>query len=262
MTGHHPRKRFGQHFLHDPFVLGQIGAAVNLQPGDRLFEIGPGRGALTAELYSDAIRYRAVEIDRDLVAPQRAKFPQLELIQGDVLQVPLEQLLDQGPWRVVGNLPYNISTPLLGRLFEHMADISDIHVMLQREVAQRLAALPGSKAFGRLSVGCQVRMQVIPLFDVPPESFTPAPAVHSAVVRLLPRPLAEQLDAATLQALDRILRLAFQQRRKRLSNALKSLPVKNLATVVDPAQRADQVGVADYVALAQLLVQTEGQPRG
>ena len=178
------------------------------------------------------------------------RFPALELTQGDILEVPLDSLLADGPWRVVGNLPYNISTPLLERLFQRLDQVLDIHVMLQKEVADRLAAQPGTKAYGRLSVGAQTRVRVEPLFDVPPESFTPPPAVNSAVLRLLPVPAAERLPQPIAGALDQCLRLAFQQRRKRLSNALKSLAVDYAAVDLDPGLRADQVSVAAYVALA------------
>lgn len=253
MSGPRARKRFGQHFLTDTFVLNQMASAIALQPADQVFEIGPGRGALTDVLYGDCDQYRAVEIDRDLIAELSARFPGLELTQGDVLEVPLTGLLANGPWRVVGNLPYNISTPLLERLFEQLDQVRDIHVMLQKEVADRLAAQPGTKAYGRLTVGAQVRVVVVPLFDVPPESFTPPPAVNSAVLRLLPLPAEQRLPAPVAQALDRCLRLAFQQRRKRLSNALKSLAPDFAALELDPALRADQVSVSAYVQLARWL---------
>lgn len=248
------RKRFGQHFLSDPFVLAQISAAINLQPGERLFEIGPGRGALTSELYSQLVTYRAVEIDRDLIDPLQQRFPDLQLISADILAVPLAEALADGPWRVVGNLPYNISSPLLGKLFEHMGDIVDIHVMLQKEVAQRLGAPHGSKSYGRLSVAAQIRMDIEVLFDVPPESFTPPPAVNSAVVRMAPGDAQAQLPPLCLAALDQILRLAFQQRRKRIANALKSLALDFSALPIDPDQRADQIGVVEYAELARWLV--------
>ncbi|MFK7915119.1 MAG: 16S rRNA (adenine(1518)-N(6)/adenine(1519)-N(6))-dimethyltransferase RsmA [Pseudomonadales bacterium] len=259
MSAPRARKRFGQHFLTDSFVLNQIASAIALRATDRVFEIGPGRGALTDVLYGDCEHYRAVEIDRDLIEELGQRFPALDLTQGDILEVPLATLLADGPWRVVGNLPYNISTPLLERLFEQLDQVRDIHVMLQKEVADRLAAQPGTKAYGRLSVGAQVRAEIVPLFDVPPESFTPPPAVNSAVLRLLPLPASQRLPAPVAHALDRCLRLAFQQRRKRLSNALKSLAIDFAALDLDPALRADQVSVAAYVQLAQWLAVERGE---
>ncbi|MEM1231596.1 MAG: 16S rRNA (adenine(1518)-N(6)/adenine(1519)-N(6))-dimethyltransferase RsmA [Pseudomonadota bacterium] len=245
------RKRFGQHFLSDEFVLGQIGAAVAPTTRDALFEIGPGQGALTAALYGQPARYRAVEIDRDLVPALRARFPELDLIEADVLAVPMRTLLADGPWRVVGNLPYNITSPLLGALFDALDCIVDVHAMVQKEVAARIAASPGSKNYGRLTVATQVRVQTELLFTVLPESFTPPPAVDSAVIRLTPLAPSERLCEPVLTALDRVLRLAFAQRRKRLANALKTLALPWAKLAVDPELRADQVSVAEYVLLAR-----------
>lgn len=259
MSAPQARKRFGQHFLSDTFVLNQIASAVALSSSDALFEIGPGRGALTDVLYGACARYRAVEIDRDLIAPLRQRFPALELTSADILEVSLAEQLAEGPWRVVGNLPYNISTPLLERLFGQLEQIVDIHVMLQKEVGDRLAAVPGTKAYGRLSVGAQTRARIVPLFDVAPESFTPPPAVQSVVLRLEPLPAEQQLPATVAGALDQCLRLAFQQRRKRLSNALKSLSIDFAAAGLDPALRADQVSVAAYVDLARWLCESSSE---
>lgn len=247
------RKRFGQHFLRDEFVLGQISSALRLREADALFEIGPGRGALTAVLYGQPGRYRAVEIDRDLVPELRQRFPSIDLVHADVLSVPAAELLRDGPWRVVGNLPYNISSPLLGALFEALSVIVDLHVMLQKEVAERIAAEPGSKRYGRLSVAAQVRVQPELLFDVPPEAFAPPPAVDSAVLRMTPLPATEQLDADVLAALDQVLRVAFAQRRKRLGNALKTLPLDLERLAVDAGLRPEQISVAEYVRLARAL---------
>lgn len=247
------RKRFGQHFLRDEFVLGQISSALHLRETDALFEIGPGRGALTEVLYGQPGRYRAVEIDRDLVPELKQRFPDMDLVHADVLSVPAQALLAEGPWRVVGNLPYNISSPLLGALFNALNAIVDLHLMLQKEVADRLAAAPGSKRYGRLSVAAQVRVQPELLFDVPPEAFTPPPAVDSAVIRLTPLPAAVQLDSAVLSALDQVLRVAFAQRRKRLGNALKTLPLNLESLEIDAGLRPEQISVAEYVSLAQAL---------
>jgi 16S rRNA (adenine1518-N6/adenine1519-N6)-dimethyltransferase len=245
------RKRFGQHFLSDDFVLSQISSALKLASTDSLFEIGPGQGALTAALYGEPQRYRAVEIDRDLVPPLQQRFPDLQLISADVLAVPMQDLLADGPWRVVGNLPYNITSPLLGALFDALDLVTDVHVMVQKEVALRIASPPGTKTYGRLTVAAQVRVATELLFEVAPESFTPPPAVDSAVIRLTPLPPEQQLPAAQLAALDQVLRTAFAQRRKRLTNALRTLAVDWDAVAVDPALRPDQVSVAEYVRLAQ-----------
>ena len=243
------RKRFGQHFLSDTSVLDRIERAVAPRADDRLLEIGPGRGALTELLYGRTQRFVAIEIDRDLVPELRLRFPKLELVNADVLKVDLASLLADGPYRVLGNLPYNISTPLLGRLFELGERIIDLHIMLQQEVAQRLNAGPGTKAYGRLSVAAQVRCDVDWLFAVPPSSFTPPPAVDSAVVALRPRPAT--LSPAELAALDEVLRLAFQQRRKRLANALKALAPDWETVAIDPGLRPDQVDVDAYQRLAR-----------
>lgn len=253
---HRPRKRFGQHFLCDAGVLDGMVRAIRPSPADLLLEIGPGQGALTAWVAREvcrpeaAGRYVAIEIDRDLVPPLRARFPAVEFVNADVLRVDLDQLFANGRWRVVGNLPYNISTPLLVRLFGHLAQIRDMHFMLQREVAERLAARPGTKDWGRLTVLAQYHCAVERLFDVAPESFVPAPRVWSAVLRLTPRADKPLVDGA---ALDAVLRCAFSQRRKRLSNALQSLHIDWSAAGVDHGQRADATSVDEYVALARAL---------
>lgn len=261
-----PRKRFGQNFLHDAVVLQQIQSAVAPKSSDWIFEIGPGQGALTSQLYGLCERLQAVEIDRDLIAGLRVRFPSLELTSGDILKVDLAQLLSsdaQHPepaWRVVGNLPYNLSTPLLGRLLAQHGLVRDMHFMLQKEVAQRLAAVPSTKAWGRLSVMIQYYCSVELLFDVAPESFTPAPAVQSSVVRLTPH---ETLLGGPQMAgaLERCVALAFQQRRKRLSNALKTLELDFDQLPVDAGARPDQLGVQEYLAIAQqLLDRQHSQP--
>ena len=242
------RKRFGQHFLNDEAVLEQISATLSVKPDQRLLEIGPGRGSLTARLHGQPARYVAVEIDRDLMPGLQQRFPEIEFINADVLKVSLGELLGDGGWRVVGNLPYNISTPLLVRLFAYTGLVRDMHFMLQREVAQRLAAVPGTKAWGRLTVIAQYHCEIQALFDVPPGSFTPPPKVFSAWVRLLPR--SEKLALADIRRLELVLRLAFSGRRKRIANALKSLALRWDVLEVDPGARADQLSVNDFVALA------------
>ena len=259
------RKRFGQHFLSDPGVLERIIRAMRPLPSEQLLEIGPGQGALTEYLVRevDAVdaagRYVAVEIDRDLVPFLKARFPRIDIVNADILRVDLRELFANGPgWRVVGNLPYNISTPLLVLLLKHLPRIRDMYFMLQREVAERLAAVPGTKAWGRLTVLMQYHCQVEHLFDVAPESFTPPPRVWSAVIRVIPRSEKPPVD---LDRLDIVLRHAFSQRRKRLANALQLLSIDWPASGVDPGLRADAVSVAGYVALARGLA-TDGLPGG
>jgi len=247
------RKRFGQHFLTDHSVLDRIVRAMRPKPTEHLLEIGPGQGALTEYLAREVCvpeasgRYVAVEIDRDLLPFLRARFGAIELVSADILRVDLAALFGTERWRVVGNLPYNISTPLLVLLLEHLPHIQDMHFMLQREVAERLAAEPGSKAWGRLTVLMQYHCVVDKLFDVPPESFTPPPRVWSAVVRITPRSDKPPVDTG---ALETVLRHAFSQRRKRLANALQSLAIDWSACGVDPGKRADAVTLAEYLALA------------
>ncbi len=251
------RKRFGQHFLTDRSVLDRLARVIALKPEDRVLEIGPGNGALTAMLCGPGAprtaRYVGVEIDRDLVPMLRARFPALELVNDDILRVDLQALLGSEPagWRLVGNLPYNISTPLIVRLLDHIRQVRDMHFMLQREVAARLAGAPGSKAWGRIAVLTQYHCEVELLFEVPPESFDPPPKVWSAVVRLVPRKDAPA--AADPAALDRVLRQAFGQRRKRLGNALQAVPVDWARAGIDAGRRADDLSVAEYVALANTL---------
>jgi 16S rRNA (adenine1518-N6/adenine1519-N6)-dimethyltransferase len=245
------RKRFGQHFLTDQGVLDSMVRAIRPAADDRLLEIGPGHGALTEHLAGTTARYVAVEIDRDLVPFLKARFDRLEVINEDVLRVDLDALFGAERWRVVGNLPYNISTPLLLELLDHLDQVRDMHFMLQREVAARLAAVPGSKAWGRITVLVQYHCAVELLFEVPPESFQPPPKVWSAVLRLVPR--TEKLRLHHPEALDRVLRQAFGQRRKQLGNALQSLAPDWQRAGVEPGRRAEELSVAEFVALANAL---------
>lgn len=247
------RKRFGQHFLVDESVLERLAALISPRADDLLLEIGPGHGALTGHLYGRVARYLAVEIDRDLVPFLRAGFPDLELINDDVLRLDLGRVLGAAgrPWRITGNLPYNISTPLIVALLDVLPWIQDMHFMLQREVAERLAGAPGSKAWGRISVLTQYHCEVEPLFEVPPESFRPPPRVVSAVVRMRPR--TGKLTLHSSAHFDTVLRHAFTQRRKQLGNALQSLSPDWQRAGVDPKRRADDLSVAEFVALANTL---------
>lgn len=253
-----PRKRFGQHFLHDARILQGIASAMALQPGQQVFEIGPGQGALTEYLFDQHLdRYLAVEIDRDLAPLLPPKFPGIEVLEQDILRADFATLLsasDNGGcgWRVVGNLPYNISSPLLMQLVDFVLDrpanIVDMHFMLQKEMAERLSAVPGSKAWGRLSVMTQVTLDVQYLFDVPPESFRPPPKVDSSIIRLTPK--QDITLPVARKSLDQVLRLAFAGRRKRMSNALKTLNLDWQSLSVDPGVRADDVTIENFLMIA------------
>jgi 16S rRNA (adenine1518-N6/adenine1519-N6)-dimethyltransferase len=247
---HRPRKRFGQHFLADSGVVDTIVAAIDPQPGEALVEIGPGLGALTLPLIERCQRLTVVELDRDLAARLR-KNPALEVIEADVLGVDFVALAAQrgGKLRVVGNLPYNISTPILFHLLAAANDIRDQHFMLQKEVVARLAATPGNKDFGRLTVMLQWRYHIESLFDVPPEAFEPPPRVESAIVRMLPWPDPAALDTRLLEEL---VQVAFSQRRKLLRHTLgRWLEGRGFGGSFDVQRRAEEVPVAEYVALAQ-----------
>jgi 16S rRNA (adenine1518-N6/adenine1519-N6)-dimethyltransferase len=257
---HRARKRFGQNFLHDEHVINRIVKAITPGPGQKLVEIGPGQGALTAPLLAAAGQLTAIEIDRDLAALLRTRYggnPGFELIENDVLAVDFAALAP-GPasLRIVGNLPYNISTPLLFRLLQHHPLIHDMVFMLQLEVVQRLAAGPGSGDYGRLSVMMQYYCEVELLFKVAPGSFTPRPKVDSAVVRLTPR-RPSPFAAVKPEALARVVKAAFSQRRKTLRNTLKEVfSAEQLAALpIDTGLRAENLSVDDYVRLAVLVDQ-------
>ncbi|WP_295688013.1 16S rRNA (adenine(1518)-N(6)/adenine(1519)-N(6))-dimethyltransferase RsmA [uncultured Nevskia sp.] len=249
-----PKKRFGQHFLHDQAVLDRIVRTVNPKPDDALVEIGPGRGALTRLLLPKVTRLRVVEIDRDVIAPLRAACGQsekLEIHMGDALEVDFAQFVDDGrPLRLVGNLPYNISTPLLFHLLGVAGLVKDMHFMLQKEVVDRLCAEPGSDDYGRLTVSMAARAAAVSLFDVGPEAFHPPPKVDSAVVRLTPRPAPFPL--ADLGAYERLVAAAFNQRRKTLANGLKGLlTAAQIAAVgIEPGIRAEQLSPAEFARLS------------
>ena len=247
------RKRFGQHFLVDASVVAAIVSAIDPRPAQRIFEIGPGDGVLTGALLARVPRLGAVEIDRDLAARLRRRFgDRLALIEADVLAIDLAALVAEGPLRLVGNLPYNISTPLLVRLLECRDKVIDQHFMLQKEVVDRIVAGPGSAAYGRLGVLLQAYYDVESLFEVPPAAFDPPPRVDSAVVRMLPRLEPVAADPASLSAL---LAAAFGQRRKMLRGTL--LPWLASQGIDDsglpPTARAEDVPVAQWVALAARL---------
>jgi 16S rRNA (adenine1518-N6/adenine1519-N6)-dimethyltransferase len=254
---HIARKRFGQHFLTDSAVIDAIVDAIDPRPGDALVEIGPGLGAMTGDLVARTGRLTVIEIDRDLAARLR-KRSELDVVEADVLDVDFGALgAARGrPLRVVGNLPYNISTPILFHLLEHVDWIADQHFMLQREVVERMAARPGTKDYGRLSVMLQWRYDIESVLDVAPQAFEPPPRVRSAVVRMLPLPAPSGVDAALLGEL---VGVAFSQRRKILRNTLGHwLDERGFAGVFDLQRRAEEVPVTAYVALARSLGTTPG----
>jgi 16S rRNA (adenine1518-N6/adenine1519-N6)-dimethyltransferase len=257
VSAHRPRKRFGQNFLHDAQVIEQIVACIAPRSDDLLVEIGPGQAALTRPLIASGAELHLVEIDRDLVAQLRSLFAaqrRVTVHACDALRTDLPELTGNRPFRLVGNLPYNISTPLIFHVLKWHGLVRDMHFMLQKEVVERMAASPGSHAYGRLSVMTQFRCEVTPLFDVAPESFRPVPAVHSSVVRL--EPLAETpVDAGSESEFARVVSAAFSQRRKTLRNSLRALltPVQLEAAGVDPGARAEQLSLSQFAALSRAL---------
>ena len=257
MQPHRPRKRFGQHFLHDRQVIERLVRAIAPKPQQPLLEIGPGEGVLTRPLLATGARVTVVELDRDLAASlaERLGRPEaLEIVQGDILKVDLTALAGAQRLRVVGNLPYNISTPILFHLFEHLPMLVDMHFMLQKEVVDRLVAEPGGRDYGRLSVMAGFFCEMDWLFDVPPEAFRPAPKVTSAIIRLRPKALGES-DRALLPALDQVVRQAFGQRRKTLRNSLRTLLDEQAieAAGVDPGTRPERLSLPEFLVLARLL---------
>ena len=249
-----PRKRFGQHFLVDPGAIDAIVGAIAPAATDVLVEIGPGRGAITTPLARLAGELHLVELDRDLVRTLRERYsgvPQVTVHEADALRFDFASLGDR--LRLVGNLPYNISTPLLFHLLEFRDSVLDMHFMLQREVVDRLAATPGSRDFGRLTVMIGVSLAVARLFDVPPDAFEPPPAVMSALVRLAPLP-AGSIEAHDRAVLAGLVQKAFGQRRKTLRNALRGHADEHelAAAGIDPGLRAEQVPIERWVALANV----------
>jgi 16S rRNA (adenine1518-N6/adenine1519-N6)-dimethyltransferase len=253
-AAHAAKKRFGQHFLHDPAVVERIVRYLAPQPQDNLVEIGPGLGALTKPLLERMGRLVVVEIDRDVVAPLRAacgESPGLTVHLADALEFDFGSLAAAGPLRLVGNLPYNISTPLLFHLLKFSGQVRDMHFMLQKEVVDRIVASPGGGDYGRLTATLAARAEADALFEVGPGAFRPPPKVDSAVVRIRPRPAP--FPVSNLAVYDRVVTAAFGQRRKTLANALKKLmPATAIAAAgVDPGARAETLAPADFARLAE-----------
>ncbi len=262
----HPRKRFGQNFLHDAGVIARILAAIAPRPEDHLVEIGPGRGAITAGLLAATGHLDVVEIDRDLIRPLAERFAAvggLTIHNADALNFDLCGLCSANTGlRVVGNLPYNVSTPLLFHFLEQAECIRDMHFMLQKEVVERITAEPGCKAYGRLSVMLQTFCRATGLFTIGPGAFTPAPRVESAFLRITPyRPLPHPI--ADTKTLSRLVGQAFSQRRKTLRNTLKGVLPQGLleAQGIDPGQRAEEIPVDAYIRLANAAWNTADLPR-
>ncbi len=252
---HQPRKRFGQHFLRDTSIIDQIVSAANPKPDDCFVEIGPGLGALTVPLLARLNTLHVVELDRDII-PRLPSLPgaagKLNVHEADALTFDYRQISSSQSLRIIGNLPYNISTPLLFHLLACRSIITDMHFMLQKEVVERLTARPNTKLYGRLSVMCQYHCAADWLLDVPPESFDPPPKVDSAVVRLQPRQ-TPPANIGELTNFEHILRASFAQRRKTLRNNLKALLTEEqiVACGIDSGARAETLELDDFASLSR-----------
>lgn len=253
---HIPRKRFGQHFLKDAAILEAIIAAISPQKTDLMIEIGPGLGAMTRLLLNHLALLHVIELDRDLVQHLEKTWPaeKLRIHQGDALQYNFASIAGEPgrKIRIVGNLPYNISTPLLFHLTAFAPQVIDQHFMLQKEVVQRMVAQPGSKAYGRLSVMLQWQYHMEQLFDVPPSAFSPPPEVDSAIVRMIPRTAPASCDKTKLE---KTVTQAFSQRRKILRNTLAPLFAENdlIDAGIDPGRRPEDIPYEQFIALANRL---------
>ncbi len=251
----YPRKRFGQHFLSDSNIISRIISAISPAPKDTIVEIGPGEGALTYPLHDRVSLIHVVEIDRDLASDLELKtvrYPKLRVHCADALKMDFAELLGKQPVRLVGNLPYNISTALIFHLASFQDLIIDMHLMLQREVVQRLTASAADKQYGRLSVVARCCFEIDALFDVSPQAFAPSPKVVSTFVRFKPQPTLRQSE---LKELDSIVRLAFSGRRKTLANALSGLFAKEELKClgIDPDCRADSLEIDRFINMLEYL---------
>ncbi len=255
---HTARKRFGQNFLVDDGIIDKIVRAIAPTANDNIVEIGPGKGAITALLLADCPRLNVIELDRDLIPillAQFAKYDNFNIHQTDALKFDFSTLASEAePLRVVGNLPYNISTPLIFHLLSYHHQIHDMHFMLQKEVVDRMTAQPGDKAYGRLGIMTQYYCQVVNLFPVPPTCFRPQPKVDSAIVRLIPHKTLPH-PATDIKLFKQLVNTAFQQRRKTLRNALKQMVAQEHleALDIDTSRRPETLSLADFVDIANLL---------
>lgn len=260
MKGHQARKRFGQNFLHDAGIINHIVTSVAAEAGDHFVEIGPGKGAITQSLAPQVERLDVIEIDRDLAASlqQQPWFDGITLHTTDALKFDFARIYTGRKLRLIGNLPYNISTPLLFHILASHALFSDVHVMLQKEVVHRMTAQPGNKNYGRLTVALAAYCKVESLFIIRPGAFTPAPKVDSAFARLsvLPEPLIQPDEQAVFDA---VIRHAFGQRRKQLGNALRTLVSADdfAATGIAPTSRAEEIHVDGFIALTRQIISNE-----
>lgn len=259
---HIPRKRFGQHFLNDKEIIRRLVAVINPQPGELMVEIGPGQGAITHPILKLIGSLDVVELDRDLIPYLQERCHnsgELRVHQADALEFDFSSLLiDAQPLRVIGNLPYNISTPLIFHLLSYAEHIKDMHFMLQKEVVDRLAASKDDEDYGRLSIMVQYHCAVTALFNVPPSAFHPEPLVNSSIVRLIPHhPLP--FVANDYEHFAQLVKQAFSQRRKTLRNSLKPIMSDDdwAHTNIDSKLRPEQLGISDYVQLSNQLVEKE-----
>jgi 16S rRNA (adenine1518-N6/adenine1519-N6)-dimethyltransferase len=255
---HQARKRFGQNFLVDRQVIGRIVQAIDPQPGQLLVEIGPGQAALTMPLLHSGCELHLIEIDRDLGESLRQAllpYPNSSLHIQDALRLDYAELLQGRRFRLVGNLPYNISTPLLFHVLQWQGQIIDMHFMLQKELVDRMSSSPGSKAWGRLAIMCQYHCTVTRLFDVPPGAFSPAPKVQSSIVRLVPH-ATPPVQVANMQQFQQLVTQVFNHRRKTLRNCLKGLlDAEQIASLgIDPGLRPEMLDIASFAALSRLMV--------
>ena len=258
---HRARKRFGQNFLTDRGVVSRIVDSIAPQAGQLILEIGPGQAALTDPLADSGAELHLLEIDRDLAARLRTRFitrDNVSVHEGDALKLDFGDISGGRPFRLVGNLPYNISTPLLFHVLKWSELVTDMHFMLQQEVVKRMAAEPGGKTWGKLSLMCQYRCDVTPLFTVPPEAFSPAPRVQSAIVRLVPH-TEPPVEIADMQAFERLVGQAFSQRRKTLRNSLRGLvgPSNMEAAGIDPGTRPETLSLEQFAVLTGLIEKEE-----
>jgi 16S rRNA (adenine1518-N6/adenine1519-N6)-dimethyltransferase len=254
-TAHKARKRFGQHFLHDQNIIQKLVNAIHPQAGQSLIEIGPGQGALTFPLLKRCNELTAIELDRDLISllQQRSQaFGSLHLINMDVLKIELASLPLKPPFRLIGNLPYNISTPLMFHLLESSSLIQDMHFMLQKEVAERIIATPNNKHYGRLSIMMQYYCRCELLFEVPPRCFSPPPRVDSAIIRLIPH-AQPTVKVTNKTQFDSIVQEAFNQRRKTIGNSLKNFISRDAiqSLGIDPKSRAENLTLHEFALISE-----------